>query len=110
MPQSVGGYNWDDDLRTGLGWDPTFLGTVTPLIGVSEPEDGVGSDLNVVVIVEDSNQAFERRSASWDITGLPVPADLLVYTEREWKALDPARKFTKMLLRETVWIYGGPGT
>lgn len=46
-------------------------------------EWGVGSDLDLVIIVEGSQQPFERRSAEWDTTELPVPADLLVYTREE---------------------------
>jgi Leucyl-tRNA synthetase, editing domain/tRNA synthetases class I (M) len=28
---------------------------------------------------------FERRGAAWDITDLPAPADVVVYTESEWR-------------------------
>jgi predicted nucleotidyltransferase len=58
---------------------------------------GVGSDLGVVVIVDDSPEPFERRAARWDATGLPVPADVLVYTRAEWETLS-ARP------REVVWV------
>ncbi|MHB8731893.1 MAG: nucleotidyltransferase domain-containing protein [bacterium] len=46
---------------------------------------GVGSDLDLIIVVERSDQPFERRAAGWDATGLPVQADVLVYT--------------------TVWVY-----
>lgn len=68
---------------------------------------GVGSDLDLVIVVEHSDLPFERRSAEWDTTPLPVPADLLVYTLSEWEALDPSRRFTLMLRHETVWLYRG---
>jgi len=67
--------------------------------------DGVGSDLDLIIIVDHSDDPFERRSVAWDMTKLPVPADLLVYTKEEWQSLDPNRRFNKMLMKETVWIY-----
>ncbi len=48
---------------------------------------GVGSDLDLVLVVAEAPLPFERRAARWDVTGLPVPADLLVYTRAEWEAL-----------------------
>ncbi|MGH7673071.1 MAG: nucleotidyltransferase domain-containing protein [Gemmatimonadales bacterium] len=48
---------------------------------------GVGSDLDLVLVVTESPEPFERRAAGWDTTGLPVPADLLAYTREEWRGL-----------------------
>jgi len=62
---------------------------------------GVGSDLDMVVIVEDSREPFERRAARFDATGLPVPVDLLVYTRAEWVTL-PAPP------HQVVWMSGIP--
>jgi predicted nucleotidyltransferase len=45
---------------------------------------GVGSDLDLIIVVERADQPFERRGARWAIAELPVPADVLVYTEEEW--------------------------
>ena len=67
--------------------------------------DGVGSDLDLIIIVEHSDDPFERRGVAWDMTKLPVPTDLLIYTKEEWQSLDPNRRFNKMLMKETVWIY-----
>ena len=47
---------------------------------------GVGSDLDMVIVVKSSDQPFEKRAAKWDVGELPVPADVLVYTEREWQS------------------------
>lgn len=44
---------------------------------------GVSSDPDLVIILESSEQPFERRSAEWDTTELPAPADVLVYTKGE---------------------------
>lgn len=66
---------------------------------------GVGSDLDLVIVVESSDLPFERRATQWDATGLPVPADLLTYTKDEWQNLDPRRRFHRMLLKQTVWVH-----
>jgi predicted nucleotidyltransferase len=66
---------------------------------------GVGSDLDVIIILESSQQPFEKRSVEWDTLELPVPADVLVYTQAEWESLSRERRFHQTLLRETVWVY-----
>ena len=67
---------------------------------------GVGSDLDVIIIVTATAAAFERRAVEWDLTGLPVPADALVYTEDEWRALGPTSRFRETVEREAVWVLG----
>jgi hypothetical protein len=62
---------------------------------------GVGSDVDLVVVVRDSGAPFERRAAAWDATALPVPADLVVYTEAEWGTL-PSRPWP------VEWVAGRP--
>lgn len=44
---------------------------------------GVGSDLDVVIILEDTDAPFERRNLPFDTPPLPVPTDVLVYTREE---------------------------
>lgn len=66
---------------------------------------GVGSDLDLVIVIEKSEQPFVKRAIEFDITDLPVPADVLVYTREEWQGLDKQGKFYQTLKRETVWIY-----
>jgi len=66
---------------------------------------GVGSDLDLIIVVEDSDQPFETRAAQWDATSLPVPADLLVYTRGEWESLGSGSRFIQTLSREAVWLY-----
>ena len=67
---------------------------------------GVGSDLDVVVIVASADEPFHTRAASWDTTALPVPTDLLVYTRDEWDRLDRRGRFYTTLMREAVWVWG----
>ena len=66
---------------------------------------GVGSDLDIIVVVKKSELPRERRAIPFDKESLPVPADLLVYTIDEWKTLsESGSKFTKMISREAVWL------
>lgn len=69
---------------------------------------GVGSDVDLVLILENSDKPFERRSLEWDTLSLPVPADLLVYTRKEWHELMGQRSFLQRLQQETVWVYISP--
>ncbi|MHB1413868.1 MAG: nucleotidyltransferase domain-containing protein, partial [Chloroflexota bacterium] len=75
---------------------------------------GVGSDVDLVVILASSPFPFERRSAELDAsltiapsvaTALPVPADLLVCTYEEWQRLTQHTAGGR-LGQEVVWVYG----
>jgi uncharacterized protein len=65
---------------------------------------GVGSDLDVIIIVAAAHLPFERRAVEWDLTELPVPADVLVYTEEEWGAGAGGARFHEALNREGIWV------
>jgi len=66
----------------------------------------VGSDLDLVAVVEESDESFERRSLKWKIDQLPVPAQVLVYTREEWESLkEQGSRFALTLERETIWVY-----
>ncbi len=66
---------------------------------------GVGSDLDVVIVIERTDLRFERRSVEWDLADLPVPADVLVYTEDEWRRMEAEPGFIRTAAREAVWVY-----
>jgi len=66
---------------------------------------GVGSDLDLIIIVAGISQPFEMRPSAFDTLELPVPTDILVYTREEWNTLKQKRNFFQKLDRETVWIY-----
>ncbi len=68
---------------------------------------GVGSDLDLIIIVRESDQPFERRAAAWDVTELPVPTDVLVYTEEEWRSLPRQGRFYLTVMREGIWVWEG---
>ena len=67
---------------------------------------GVGSDLDLVAIVTAASLPFENRALEWNLTGLPVPAEILVYTQQEWSRMQaPERRFGRMLAEETIWVW-----
>ena len=67
---------------------------------------GVGSDLDLIAVVEDAPEPFERRVLSWELDNLPVPAEILVYTLKEWTKLQKSGdKFSRMLNSEVIWTY-----
>jgi predicted nucleotidyltransferase len=69
---------------------------------------GVGSDLDLIIVVERADQPFERRSAEWDVTDLPVPADILIYTQDEFESIGRRGDVSFPLMRETTWVYVRP--
>jgi predicted nucleotidyltransferase len=70
---------------------------------------GVGSDLDIIVILDRSNKTMERRAADWDTSELPVPSDLLIYTTEEWQKMKDNGRFGTILMKEAVWIYERSG-
>ncbi|WP_205617064.1 nucleotidyltransferase domain-containing protein [Pelomicrobium methylotrophicum] len=66
---------------------------------------GVGSDVDLVAVVEDSPLPFHERATRWNILDLPVPAELLVYTRPEWERLMASEsRFAQQLVQEIVWV------
>ena len=61
---------------------------------------GVGSDVDLVVVVKGSDKPFIERARSFDATDLPVPADVLVYVEREWAEMSTGRRAP----HPVVWV------
>ena len=66
---------------------------------------GVGSDLDVIIIVAAAHLPFERRGVEWDLTELPVPADVLVYTEDEWNQGAGGARLHETVAREGIWVF-----
>jgi predicted nucleotidyltransferase len=65
---------------------------------------GVGSDLDLVIIVDRTDRPFEMRPGRFDTLELPVPVDILVYTLEEWQ-MNKTKKFFQTLENEAVWVY-----
>ncbi|MDI6853573.1 MAG: hypothetical protein QME75_08235 [Deltaproteobacteria bacterium] len=66
----------------------------------------MGSDLDVIIIVDKSAKPFEMRASEWDTREIPVPTDVLVYTQEEWGNLHQTRISIRKIELETIWIYG----
>ncbi|MDH7559856.1 MAG: nucleotidyltransferase domain-containing protein [bacterium] len=64
---------------------------------------GVGSDVDLIVVVRESKVPLVGRAADWDTTTLPVPADVLVYTQEEWSTPGLQERFGKAA-EEVVWV------
>ena len=48
---------------------------------------GVGSDLDLIAVLEEIFEPVEYRAADWDLNGLPVPAEIIVFSRLEWEDL-----------------------
>lgn len=68
-------------------------------------EAGFGSDLDLIAVVRTDNRLSMERSRDWRTETLPVPADLLVFTVREWKRLESeGGRFGQTLRAEAQWL------
>lgn len=59
---------------------------------------GVGSDVDLVIVLESIDRDFLERGRGFDATPLPVPADALVYSSEEQNHQGRA-------LVDTIWVY-----
>jgi len=66
---------------------------------------GVGSDIDIVVIVDDSAEAFERRPVAFDTSRMPVPSDLFVYTSDEWERMTRDGGLPATVAPDVVWVF-----
>jgi uncharacterized protein len=62
---------------------------------------GVGSDVDLIVLLRETREPFIERARAFDATRLPVPADVLVYTDDEWRRMEGGLR-----LSPVVWIDG----
>jgi hypothetical protein len=58
-----------------------------------------------VAVIRGEKLDAEQRHRGWPTQELPVPVDLLVYTQAEWARLDDQSRFYQTLLREGIWLY-----
>jgi len=73
---------------------------------------GVGSDVDLILIVARAERPWPERALDWDLLGLPVPAEVVVYTREEWERLcADGGRFARTVAGEAVWVYErGPAT
>lgn len=72
-------------------------------------DHGVGSDLDLLLLVESSSLPPWQRSLGLPLEELPVPTEALVYTLAEWRALPQGSpRFAETLRREARWLFRHP--
>lgn len=70
---------------------------------------GVGSGLDLVVVLDTSTEPFERRGLAFQTSELPVPADVVVYTAADWREVSGRPGFGRTVAGEVVWVYSRAG-
>ncbi len=70
---------------------------------------GVGSDLDLVVIVDGDPGPFLMRPLAFDTISLPVACDLIVYTVDEWTERQRVGdRFAATMAKELRWLAERP--
>jgi predicted nucleotidyltransferase len=70
---------------------------------------GVGSDLDLIVIVRGESRQIDPADEIWATDRLPVPAERLLYTEGQWADLRGSNsRFYRTLRKEARWLVGEP--
>ncbi|MCP9915190.1 nucleotidyltransferase domain-containing protein [Cyanobium sp. ATX 6F1] len=66
---------------------------------------GVGSDLDLVLVLESCELPIWERLRRWDTAPLPLATDLLVYSRQEWDTLPQWNpRLAQVLGTETRWL------
>lgn len=66
---------------------------------------GFGSDVDLVVVVSGTLPAGPERAVPYlETRRIPVPTDVLVFTEDEWRAMDPRFGTREAVEREGRWL------
>ncbi|WP_170944101.1 nucleotidyltransferase domain-containing protein [Leptolyngbya sp. BC1307] len=96
---------WVRQLGTASGTAASTVLSAGYFGSYARDDAGVGSDLDVVIIVTESNLPFNHRYNLWDFSTIPVPVEAQVYTVHEWEQLPTQQpRFYKTLVEETCWI------
>lgn len=67
---------------------------------------GVGSDCDIMLIVDDSDTPFMRRSIRFDTSAIDVPTDLLVYTVEELESMRKKKgRFIREIDRQSLLLF-----
>ncbi|MEB3331742.1 MAG: nucleotidyltransferase domain-containing protein [Synechococcaceae cyanobacterium] len=70
---------------------------------------GVGSDLDLLLILRHCDEPIGERLRRWDTGSLPLACDLLVYSLEEWRSLPQWNpRLAKALLNDTRWLGESP--
>ena len=102
-------------IRALKSWVDGIVRQRSDIIGVAyfgsyaHHRSGVGSDLDVLMIVEQSERPFWERALEFDTLSLPVPAEVVVYSRDEWQgAAAETSGFFHAIRRDAVWVYRHP--
>ncbi len=67
---------------------------------------GVGSDLDVIVLIDDAKMSLVERRRRYEPTEVPVPADVTVYTSSEWSTLRAERPIlVRRMMTEGITLF-----
>ena len=71
---------------------------------------GVGSDLDLIIILKQTSKSFERRGIDFDTGDIAVPVDLLVYSRKEWSDMEEKESVFYCTLNEEIeWVFNSEG-
>lgn len=100
-------------MDAGRAWAERLARADTSVVAIgcfgsfARGSDGFGSDLDLVAVVRGTRP--EPTDPRWSTLELPVPADLVVYTVEEWRALMASdRRMARVMANETRWWAGQP--
>jgi len=65
---------------------------------------GVGSDLDLLIVVREEKEPILRRALKYDTARLPLSAEVWVYLEEELETLKETRFYREVLEKEIIWI------
>ena len=72
---------------------------------------GVGSDLDLVLVLRECAEPIWDRLRRWDTGSLPLACDLLVYSQAEWCSLPEWNpRLAATLRKDTRWLGVAPET
>jgi uncharacterized protein len=72
---------------------------------------GVGSDVDLILVVDKSSSPFGCRTVPSGSRRLPVPADHLIYTSDELATLlERGGRFAETLRTEVIWVFKREGS
>jgi len=70
---------------------------------------GVGSDLDLLLVLRHCNDPIWQRLRRWDTKNLPLACDLLVYGLSEWHTLPQWNpRLAEALSKDTLWLGDPP--
>ena len=70
---------------------------------------GVGSDLDLLLILQRCDEPIWERLRRWDTRSLPLACDLIVYSLTEWRSLPQWNpRLAQALRNDTRWLGDQP--